>query len=139
MRDAGRLVRRSRAHRRKRSPESKPSAPPWLLSGGAFLSSTSIGRRRSILCGCGCGGWGPWADGSEVGERRGRRSGAAPEGKEHGGRGSRRGLVGDRGGRVGCGALDRDRGDRYVSRRVPFLISRLVFVSLAEYQTAPQI
>jgi hypothetical protein len=75
----GRLVRR-----RTRAPANKPSAPPCLLSCGVFLSSTSIGRRRSILCGC--GGSAAWANGSEVGERRGRQAGAGEDG---GGRGQR--------------------------------------------------
>jgi hypothetical protein len=69
----GRLVRR-----RTRAPANKPYAPPCLLSCGVFLSSTSIGRRRSILCGC--GGSAAWANGSEVGERRGRQAGAGEDG-----------------------------------------------------------
>jgi hypothetical protein len=68
------------AHARRRTSPPRRHAS-WAA---ASLSSTSIGRRRSILCGC--GGSAAWANGSEVGERRGRQAGAGEDG---GGRGQR--------------------------------------------------
>lgn len=49
-RDAGRLVLRSREQGGRRAPEKKIAAPPWLLGGGASLTSksASLGRRLSI-------------------------------------------------------------------------------------------